>query len=67
MTFTANDPRLKRLLTSTGDLSAAPLATKILINRLRREVQANAGDLSAKMNELREFFTKNQFATRGLF
>ncbi|WP_274963072.1 hypothetical protein [Thioclava electrotropha] len=58
----ADDPRWKRVLTSQSDLSAASLATKILIARLRREVAARPASLGEKIAELREFVTKNAFA-----
>ncbi|OOY33019.1 hypothetical protein [Thioclava sp. F36-6] len=58
----ADDPRWKRVLTSQSDLSAASLATKILIARLRREVAASPASLGDKIAELREFVAKNAFA-----
>lgn len=57
-----SDPRWKRVLTSNSDLSAASLATRILISRMRREVAEAPGTLAAKMGELREFVAKNSFA-----
>lgn len=57
-----NDPRWKRVLTSGTDLSAASLATRILISRLRREVADALGSLAAKIGELRDFIAKNSFA-----
>lgn len=58
----AGDPRWSRVLTSESDLSAASLATRILISRLRREVKAAPGTIGAKAGELRDFVTKNPFA-----
>lgn len=58
----ASDPRWKRVLTSNSDLSAASLATRILISRLRREVASAPGTLGAKIGELRDFIGKNSFA-----
>ncbi|MFD2173577.1 hypothetical protein [Rhodobacter lacus] len=57
-----SDPRWKRVLTSNSDLSAASLATRILISRLRREVADVPGALATKVSELRDFVTKNPFA-----
>ncbi|SOC03096.1 hypothetical protein [Rhodobacter maris] len=57
-----SDPRWKRVLTSDSDLSAASLATRILISRMRREVAEAPGALAAKVGELRDFVTKNPFA-----
>jgi len=58
----ATDPRWSRVLTNESDLSAASLATRILISRLRREVKAAPASLAAKIAELRDFATKNPFA-----
>lgn len=58
----AGDPRWSRVLTNESDLSAASLATRILISRLRREVKAAPGTIGAKAGELRDFVTKNPFA-----
>ena len=58
----ASDPRWSRVLTNESDLSAASLATRILISRLRREVSSAPGSPSAKVAELRDFVSKNPFA-----
>ncbi|MGO4852733.1 hypothetical protein [Phaeovulum sp. W22_SRMD_FR3] len=58
----ANDPRWSRVLTSESDLSAASLATRILVTRLRREVKSAPAVLSSKIGELRDFVGKNTFA-----
>ncbi|WP_439103600.1 hypothetical protein [Celeribacter marinus] len=65
----ATDPRWTRVLQSETDLSAASLATKILITRLRREVRNVPADLTAKIGDLRAYFEKNAFAQAdiGLF
>ena len=57
-----SDPRWKRVLTNNSDLSAASLATRILISRLRREVAEAPGTLIGKIGELRDFVAKNPFA-----
>lgn len=57
-----SDPRWKRVLTSNSDLSAASLATRILISRLRREVAEAPAALAGKVGELRDFVAKNPFA-----
>lgn len=57
-----NDPRWTRVLQSDSDLSAASLATKILITRLRREVKTAPATLSAHISDLRAYFEKNAFA-----
>lgn len=56
-----SDPRWKRALTTESDYSAAALATRLLVARLRREVAADPRSLSAKVAELRGFFEKNSF------
>lgn len=62
----ATDPRWTRILQTTSDLSAATLATKFLITRLRREVQAKPAALSSGIAELREYFEKNVFAQKDI-
>jgi hypothetical protein len=57
-----NDPRWSRILSSESDLSAASLATKFLITRLRRELKTNPGNMGGLVAELRVFFEKNTFA-----
>lgn len=57
-----SDPRWKRVLTTQSDLSAASLATRILVSRLRREVAGAPASLGAKIGELRDFIQKNAFA-----
>ncbi|KQB11799.1 hypothetical protein H9N28_12170 [Rhodobacter capsulatus] len=57
-----SDPRWKRVLTGTSDLSSASLATRILISRLRREVAEAPAALAGKIGELRDFVAKNPFA-----
>ena len=57
-----SDPRWKRVLTGTTDLSSASLATRILVARLRREVAEAPATLTGKIGELREFVAKNPFA-----
>ncbi|SLN33353.1 hypothetical protein AQS8620_01137 [Aquimixticola soesokkakensis] len=66
MVPTANDPCWTRVLTSEKDLSAASLATKILVTRLRREVKGAPAEMMAKINELRAYFEKNAFALKDL-
>lgn len=62
MVPSANDPKWTRVLQSESDLSAASLATKILITRLRREVKKTPSDMHAKIADLRAYFEKNAFA-----
>lgn len=57
-----NDGCWKRVLQSQSDLSNVSLATRLLVSRLRREISGNPGALPGKINELREFFSKNAFA-----
>ncbi|MEI4473036.1 hypothetical protein [Frigidibacter sp. MR17.24] len=57
-----SDPRWKRVLTSEAELGSASLATRILVNRLRREVKAVPGSIGSKSAELRDFVTRNSFA-----
>jgi hypothetical protein len=57
-----SDPRWRRVLTSQSDLSAASLATRILISRLRREVELTPSSILENVALLRAFFIKNSFA-----
>lgn len=62
----ASDPRWTRILQSSSDLSAATLATKFLVTRLRREVGDTPSTMSAAIAELREYFEKNVFAQKDI-
>ncbi|MGH1367793.1 MAG: hypothetical protein ACRBCL_04195 [Maritimibacter sp.] len=62
----SNDPRWTRILSSESDLSAASLATKILLTRLRREVKSSPSAMGEKIGELRAYFEKNSFAQKDL-
>lgn len=62
----AADPRWRKVLTTDSDIAAASLATRILIARLRREVAKTPSALNEKITELRDFFTKNAFATADI-
>lgn len=66
MSAPVTDAQLQRALSSDKDLSAASLATKILVSRLRREVKDNPGTMGTKVAELRAFFDKNAFAVNDL-
>ncbi len=57
-----SDPRWKRVLTNESDLSSTSLATRILVSRLRRDVQGSAAALPGAVSELRAFMAKNSFA-----
>lgn len=61
-----DDPRWGRVLTSESELTGSILATKILITRLRREVQARPGALAEKILELRTYFEKNASAAKDI-
>jgi hypothetical protein len=61
-----NDPRWTRILQSESDLSAATLATKFLITRLRREVKGSPAEMSAKVAELCEYFRNTPFAQKDI-
>lgn len=61
-----SDPCWQRVLGSEKDLSAASLATKILVSRLRREVKSNPYSMNDKIAELRGYFEQNQFAAKDI-
>lgn len=61
-----NDPRWTRILQSESDLSAATLATKFLITRLRREVKGSPALMSAKIDELCDYFQNTPFAQKDI-
>lgn len=61
-----NDARWRKLLTTESDISAASLATRILVSRLRREVVQAPASLMDKVAELRGFFAKNTFAVADI-
>jgi len=66
MAVDPNDPRLKRALLSTSDVSKASLATRIVLSRLRQEVSASPGSLPGKLQEFAAYFAKHTFAERDL-
>ncbi|WP_240310442.1 hypothetical protein [Pseudosulfitobacter sp. DSM 107133] len=55
-----------RALKSDRELSSATLATKILMTRLRREVQTEPGSIGNKIAELHAYFVKNSFAVKDI-
>ena len=63
---TISDDTLKRAVTGNSDLSNASLAGRILISRLRREAASDPSSLPAKVNELRDFISKNAFAANDM-
>lgn len=60
------DAKFKELITGSGDLARASLATRILISRLRIEARAQPATLAEKVTELRAFVAKNDFAKTDL-
>ena len=58
--------QLEQILLSSSDLSSASLATRITVGRLRTEVSSDPSSLSAKIAELSEFATANDFAAADL-
>ena len=61
-----SDDTLRQTISSSNDLPAASLVTRILVNRLRMEVRANPGSISAKIAELKAFIAKNPNAATEL-
>lgn len=57
-----NDLCWKRVLTSTADMAAASLATRIMLTRMRKEVQEKPNSLFENIQHLRAFYVKNSFA-----
>jgi hypothetical protein len=60
------DAQLSRLITSTDDLKAASLSTKILLNRLRVHARSQPATLANQIAELRSYVAKNPDAGREL-
>ncbi|MBN8873192.1 MAG: hypothetical protein J0H67_10180 [Rhodospirillales bacterium] len=60
------DPRWRNWLTSQQEPKFTVLASKVLLGRLRQDVQRNPGRLDAAVEELRAFFASNSFAQRDL-
>ena len=61
-----NPSKLRALITSDGGLSAASLATRIVVGRLRIEVRNNPASLDAKVQELATFARENAYAATEL-
>lgn len=61
-----NDPCWRRVLTSSSDLAAASLATRIMITRMRREVAEKPASLWDQVSQLRAFYAKNTFAVSDI-
>lgn len=61
-----NPIKLRALITSDSGLSAASLATRIVVGRLRIEVRNNPGLLDAKVQELITFARENSYAATDL-
>ncbi|MGH1453456.1 MAG: hypothetical protein ACRBBV_09825 [Paracoccaceae bacterium] len=62
----SGDACWQRAIGTEKDLSAATLATKILVSRLRREVKSSPHAMADKIAELRAYFEKNGFATKDI-
>ena len=58
------DDKLRQTITSTADLAGASLVTRIVVNRLRMQVQANPAKIADKVLELKDFLAKNPDAAR---
>ncbi len=61
-----SDPCWRRAICSEKDLSAASLATKILVSRLRQETKSNPAKANEKIAELRKYFDKYTFASKDI-
>jgi len=57
-----NDPCWRRVLTTSTDMAAASLATRIMIARMRREVAEKPACLFEQIQHLHAFYAKNSFA-----
>ncbi len=62
----SSDPCWQRAICNDKDLSAASLATKILVSRLRREMKSEPSTMHQKIAELRSYFEKNAFAKKDI-
>ena len=60
-----SDPKWRSALMG-AEPKVNSLATKLLLSRLRDEVQRNPSTLSRAVAELHEFFANNAFAARDL-
>ncbi|QBX34947.1 hypothetical protein E4191_09645 [Paracoccus liaowanqingii] len=61
-----SDPCWQRAICTEKDLSAASLATKILVSRLRQETRSNPATVNEKIAELRKYFEKYTFAAKDI-
>jgi hypothetical protein len=61
-----SDPVWKRLLTAEPAPNLTSLATKLTVARLRRDVKQKPSSLSVAMEEVHNFFAKNDFAQRDV-
>lgn len=64
--MSVSQTRLKQLLQSDQDLSNVSLATRIVVGRLRIELQNEPGQIDAKIRELVSFVTENDYAAAEL-
>ncbi|SPF81250.1 hypothetical protein [Pseudoprimorskyibacter insulae] len=60
------DSKLQQLLLSSAELSSASLATRIVVSRLRIEISNNNALLGAKLQELKDFVSANDYAASDL-
>lgn len=61
-----DDTKLRRIITTSSDLAAASMATRIVVTRMRVEVTNYPDRLSAKIAELRDFVKQHDFARDDL-
>lgn len=54
-----NEALLRRILSSVDDIPSAPLALRLIVNRLRIQIRANPPFLAEGVAELRDHLTQN--------
>ncbi|MCH8467196.1 MAG: hypothetical protein LAT78_11610 [Roseinatronobacter sp.] len=64
--MSVNDALLRRILSTPDDIPSAPLALKLLVNRLRIQIRANPSFLTGGVAELRDHLRQNP-QSRAIF
>ena len=57
--MSVNEALLRRILSSADDIPSAPLALRLIVNRLRIQIRANPPFLSEGVAELRDHLRQN--------
>jgi hypothetical protein len=60
------DPRWRKLVCGDNDPPLSAFPTKLILQRLRRSVQKDPGQVDAAIQEIRTFFVANAFAQKDI-